>query len=427
MESVEVVLVPFDMGAVVHGGVHHRHHFVEPVAGHDEAADMLREMARKADQLLRQSEDARHGALGRVEAGTAGVGIAHAGRRPAPGGRGERADGVLRQAEGLADLAHRRTRAVGDDGRGDAGAVAAVFVVDVLDHLLAPLVLEIDVDVGRLVALGRDEALEEELGLLRIDLGDAEAEADGRVRRRAAALAEDLLLAGVADDVVDGEEVRGVVAALDQFELMRDQPLDLVGHAAGIAEARAGFGELDQRCLRARGIAGRFVGILIAELVERERQALEHRSALGNRLRMVAEQARHLGGILQVPLGIGFQPLAGGHQRHMLADAGEHVLQRPPFGPVIEHVIGGKERHADTAGKPRQEREPAVVAGAMQAVRHQADAAGKCLLQRNERRFQRGVRTLSRHDAEDHARSPFQEIGKIEMARRPSRRGGCLT
>ena len=44
-----------------------------------------------------------------------------------------------------------------------AGAVAAVFLVDVLDHLLAPLVLEIDVDVGRLVALGADEALEQQV------------------------------------------------------------------------------------------------------------------------------------------------------------------------------------------------------------------------------------------------------------------------
>jgi hypothetical protein len=59
----------------------------------------------------------------------------------------------------------RRAGAVGDDGGGDAGAVAAVLLIDVLDHLLAPLVLEIDVDVGRLVALGGDEALEEKVGL----------------------------------------------------------------------------------------------------------------------------------------------------------------------------------------------------------------------------------------------------------------------
>ena len=108
-----------------------------------------------------------HASLCRVEPGAAGVGLAHALRRPAPDGAGERADGVVGQAEDLADLAHRRARAVGDDGGGDAGALAAVFPVDVLHHLLAPLVLEIDVDVGRLVALGRDEALEEEVAWCR--------------------------------------------------------------------------------------------------------------------------------------------------------------------------------------------------------------------------------------------------------------------
>jgi hypothetical protein len=40
-------------------------------------------------------------------------------------------------------------------------AVPAVLGVDVLHHFLAPLVLEVDVDVGRLVALLADEALEQ--------------------------------------------------------------------------------------------------------------------------------------------------------------------------------------------------------------------------------------------------------------------------
>ena len=58
--------------------------------------------------------------------------------------------------------------------------MAAVAAVDVLDHLLAPLVLEIDVDVRRLAALGGDEALEQEIDARGIDLGDAEAVADRR-------------------------------------------------------------------------------------------------------------------------------------------------------------------------------------------------------------------------------------------------------
>ena len=62
---------------------------------------------------------------------------------------------VFGEAHHLADLADRRARAVMDDGRGDPGPLAAVFVVDVLDHFLAPLMLEIDVDVGRLACAPR--------------------------------------------------------------------------------------------------------------------------------------------------------------------------------------------------------------------------------------------------------------------------------
>src|SRR3546814_11592174 len=54
-------------------------------------------------------------------------------------------------------LADRAARAIMDDGRGDSRAPTAVSVIDMLDHLLAPLMFEIDVDVGRLVALRSEE------------------------------------------------------------------------------------------------------------------------------------------------------------------------------------------------------------------------------------------------------------------------------
>ena len=76
-----------------------------------------------------------------------------------------------------------------DHGGDDAGAVAPVASVDVLHHLLAPLVLEIDVDVGRLLPLLADEALEQQVDLGRIDRGDAEAVAHSRVGRAAPPLA----------------------------------------------------------------------------------------------------------------------------------------------------------------------------------------------------------------------------------------------
>ena len=61
---------------------------------------------------------------------------------------------------------------------------------------------------------------------------------------------------------------------------------------------------------------------------------------------MAPEEPLHLLGRLQVPLGAGeameAQLLDGAAE----ADGGDDVLQRPPLGHVIVHVVGGDEAHA---------------------------------------------------------------------------------
>src|SRR3954452_22278055 len=94
---------------------------------------------------------------------------------PAPDRAGEPADGVVRQSERLAELADSTARPVAVDGGGDTGAVAAIFGIDVLDHLLPPQMLEIHVDIGWLIAGGGDEALEQQVGARRVNGGDAQA------------------------------------------------------------------------------------------------------------------------------------------------------------------------------------------------------------------------------------------------------------
>src|SRR3546814_8693160 len=76
---------------------------------------------------------------------------------------------ILRKAQRLADLAKRAAGAIMDDGGGNARAVAAIARIDILHHLLAPLVLEIDVDVGRLAAILGHEAREEHVKLQGVD------------------------------------------------------------------------------------------------------------------------------------------------------------------------------------------------------------------------------------------------------------------
>ena len=69
LERVEVVFVPFDDGAFCHRGVLDGHQFVERSFGQHEPADMLREVAREADQGRRQFEGQGQSRIVGIEAG----------------------------------------------------------------------------------------------------------------------------------------------------------------------------------------------------------------------------------------------------------------------------------------------------------------------------------------------------------------------
>ena len=146
---------------VVHRRLDDRHDLVEPVPGDDEAADMLGEVARKSHDLVGALDHMPGHRIGLVEAAGTCLLLAELGRRPAPDRAGKRAPDIVGKPHRLGDLAQRRAGAVGHDRGGQRGALLAVFLVDIGHHLLAPLMLEIDVDIGRLVALHRDEALEQ--------------------------------------------------------------------------------------------------------------------------------------------------------------------------------------------------------------------------------------------------------------------------
>jgi len=121
---------------------------------------MLREVAREAAQRRRQFERQRQPRIGRIEARFAHVIDIDTARSHAPHRVGHHAHRVGRQAERLADLAYGAAATVGDHRGGQRGAMAAFLLVDPLNYFLAPLMFEIDIDVGRLVAFVGQEALE---------------------------------------------------------------------------------------------------------------------------------------------------------------------------------------------------------------------------------------------------------------------------
>src|SRR3546814_952665 len=69
----------------------------------------------------------------------------------------------------------------------------AIGFVDPLDHFLAPFMLEIDIDVGRLIPAFGHKAFEQHFMLDRLDRGDAEDIPNHRIGRRPPPLAVYLL------------------------------------------------------------------------------------------------------------------------------------------------------------------------------------------------------------------------------------------
>ena len=120
LQRVDVVLVPFDDLAVRHRRRFDRHQFVEPVMGQHEAARMLRQMPRRADQFAGQRDGELEPPVLQVEVELLGVLRLDAFLRPAPDLRRQHLDEVFGQAERLADVAQRALGPVADHGRARA-------------------------------------------------------------------------------------------------------------------------------------------------------------------------------------------------------------------------------------------------------------------------------------------------------------------
>ena len=133
--------------------------------------------------------------------------------------------GHFQHAPDVAHHAARLQRAEGDDLR---DAVGAVFLLDVADHLVAPLLAEIDVEVRHRDALGIEEALEQQAEADRIEIGDGQRPGDERARARTAARTDrDVLVLRPFDEVGDDQEVARELHPLDDAEL-EVQPLGVV-------------------------------------------------------------------------------------------------------------------------------------------------------------------------------------------------------
>ncbi len=381
-QRVEVVLVPLDHGAVLHAGVLNGHQARKRQLREHEAAGVLRKMARKAHELRGELQQLAHRQVVGVEPGLQQPpGLD---RAPVPPARalGQHLERAVGKTQGLAHVAQRAARAVADHGGGERGAFAAVLVVEVLNDLLAPLVFKVDVDVGWLVALARDEALEQQAGALRVHGGDAQAVAHHAVGRRTPALAQDVFGACERHDVVDGQKVVLVPHVGDQFELVFDLLREPLGRALRPAPGRALQGQLPQPGRRRLPLGHHLAGVLVAQLVERKRAARRHRQRLGQQLGRITPAQRQAR--TQVLLGVGLQRQPAGAQRLADARGGEHVLQRFARAHMHVHVAHGHQRHGGERAALAQLVQQHLVVEPAQ-LRHAQPAASDEMLQQPAR------------------------------------------
>ena len=293
--------------------------------------------------------------------------------------------------------------------------MAAILGVEVLDDLLAPRVLEVDIDVGRLGALARDEALEQHRHARRVDLGDAEAVADRRVGGRAAALAEDAATARELDEVVDRQEIRLVAELGDEREFVLDQRAYIGRHAVARREGRGGgagrrhdaaaaghggrkrrsapaprraaFDELAQPLGGGAAFGHDLARVLVAQFVEREAAARRDGERLGEQRGWVEPRKPHA--VAQVALARGQQREPGILDRGAETDGGERIVQPPPRADMHAHRPRRDQRQTVRGAERGERREMGALGAVTQQLGGDPCGPGVMRAQPGRRGFER--------------------------------------
>ena len=260
--------------------------------------------------------------------------------------------GHFQHAPDVAQRGARLQRAEGDDLRDAPGAVAALHVAD---HLVAPVLAEIDVEVRHRHAVGIEEALEEQAEAQRVEVGDGQRPGDHRAGARAAPRPDrDPLPLRPLDEIRDDQEVARVLHLLDDAEL-EGEPLAVIRLARPGRRAMRGEPAREPRFRLAAQLVGLLaLGRLRVGGGDEARQDRLHHARPGaaaprdfhrvlQRLRQVGEAAHHLLAAGEMMLRRQPPPVVGGDEPP-LRDGEQRVMRLEILGLGEEGLVGGDER-----------------------------------------------------------------------------------
>ena len=183
--------------------------------------------------------------------------------------------------------------------------IAAVFLLDIADHLVAPVLAEIDVEIRHRDALGVEKSFEQQTPAQRVEIGDRQGPGDDRAGARAASRPDrDALPFRPLNEVGNDQEVACEAHLDDCFEL-EFEPI-AIGFGIGRGESRR---SQPRRETAARRLAQRrrlvAPGVTPRRVKRRQDRLAEPRdkgAAPGDDegivagFRQIGEQSAHLGG-----------------------------------------------------------------------------------------------------------------------------------
>jgi len=297
---------------------------------------------------------------------------------------GQPIDLAVRHAQHAAGVAQHGLgchRAVGDDL---ADAVAAVLARHVIDHLVAAIHAEVDVEVGHRHAFGIEEALEQQVELQRIQIGDLQRPGDQRAGAGTTARADrNAIVLAPADEVRNDQEVAGE-AHLDDDVQLAFQPRLVVGQRMAGGERRQGEAFLQALSRQFADVAvevvaggHREVGQVILAELQLQGAAPGQLDRVFQCFGKVGEQRGHLLGRLQVLLVAVVARTFRIGQHATLVDAHARLVRGEVVLLQEAHVVAGQHRQAEFGSQCQRHGVPVLLAVAAAAGQLQIQPLGE--------------------------------------------------
>ena len=251
---------------------------------------------------------------------------------------------AIAHAERAADVAHGRLRAQRSEGDDLGDTVRAVLLGGEAEHLVAPVVGEIEVDIRHLPPLDVKEALEDQGVGERVDGRHVEAVEDEAGGGRAAHAHGDAGLPGELGDFIDDEEVVDEAGLPHYVQLVLEAAARIFCHRL-VATLQTCRGEVRQMLVGADAL--RQVCVRQVQPAELQCHVARLRDALGviDRLRQLREARPHLSLRLHVvDRGVHAHAFLVQHRR-VGADAEEDVVVGRIIRIGVVAIDRGDERY----------------------------------------------------------------------------------